>query len=804
MTYRFSLMVLFAALMGSGALVAQESPHKNLDFACSDCHVTQSFSDIRFDHDKTGFLLEGRHKTATCSGCHDISDFSTTSGTCATCHEDIHLGKAGNDCEKCHTEINWLKFDSEAIHAQSSFPMQGRHILLDCQSCHTTSPAVDFAITASTCESCHQQNFLETSQPDHLAFGFSTDCQECHEMNRWKPAFMPDHDALFFPIFSGEHKGEWDDCTACHSDLNNRKEFTCLSCHEHNQQEMDEEHQGITGYVYNSRDCLTCHPDGNSGDFTAHDTQFFPIYSGEHKGTWDECAICHDQPDDRKAVTCLSCHEHNQQEMDKEHQGISGYAWNTQDCLFCHPSGEKGDFREHDAQFFPIFSGTHNDQWQDCAECHTVPENKKLFSCIDCHTHRQDKTDAEHAGVSGYAFNSTNCLGCHPSGEKGEFRDHDAQFFPIFSGTHNSQWNTCSECHTVPENKKLFSCIDCHTHRQDITDTFHQGMPNYAFNSTDCLACHPTGERGQFTDHDALFFPVYSGTHDNQWQDCAECHTVPENKKLFSCVDCHTHRQDKTDSEHAGISGYVFNSTNCLECHPSGEKGEFKDHDAQFFPIFSGTHNNQWQECAECHTVPSNKKLFSCIDCHAHARDKTDAFHQGMPSYVFNSTDCLACHPTGERGQFTDHDPQFFPIYSGTHDNQWQDCAECHTVPGNRKEFSCIDCHTHAQTKTDNEHAGINGYVYNSANCLSCHPSGEKGEFREHDSLYFPIYSGKHNNKWDTCSICHNVPGNNKAFTCLDCHEHSKARMDDKHLGEVNGYRYESTACYNCHPDGKE
>ncbi|HEY7471110.1 MAG TPA: hypothetical protein VIE68_02060, partial [Gemmatimonadota bacterium] len=59
-----------------------------------------------------------------------------------------------------------------------------------------------------------------------------------------------------------------------------------------------------------------------------------------------------------------------------------------------------------------------------------------------------------------------------------------------------------------------------------------------------------------------------------------------------------------------------------------------------------------------------------------------------------------------------------------------------------------------------------------------------------------------HDNEWDTCQTCHVSPGNFSVFSCLNCHEHNQAEMDDKH-DEVGGYAYDSARCYDCHPDGR-
>ena len=73
----------------------------------------------------------------------------------------------------------------------------------------------------------------------------------------------------------------------------------------------------------------------------------------------------------------------------------------------------------------------------------------------------------------------------------------------------------------------------------------------------------------------------------------------------------------------------------------------------------------------------------------------------------------------------------------------------------------------------------------------------------DHDARFFPINSGRHQGTWSSCSTCHTVPGNFRAFECIVCHEHRRSEMDDEH-DDVRGYSYQSSACYSCHPRGNE
>ena len=344
MKIRSLLLCTIAAGLQS-ILVAQENPHGKLAIPCKDCHTTSSFKEVQFAHEQTGYALSLPHQKATCTDCHNIQNFRDAQKECITCHQDVHQAKMGTKCSECHQETapNWITFDIEEIHAKTAFPILGRHALLDCQSCHTTLPFGDIRLAVNSCETCHQQDFLDAGSPNHISAGFSTNCDECHQMNGWQPANLPDHDGLFFPIYSGEHSGTWNNCKTCHNVPDNRKIFTCVDCHEHDQPTMDPKHQGIPGYNFNSKDCLLCHPTGDKAEFREHDSQFFPIFSGKHQNEWTNCTECHNVPDNRKIFSCIDCHEHSRIKMDDKHLGeVTGYRFESIACLACHPNGNQG------------------------------------------------------------------------------------------------------------------------------------------------------------------------------------------------------------------------------------------------------------------------------------------------------------------------------------------------------------------------------------------------------------------------------------------------------------------------------
>src|SRR5690606_15999160 len=104
------------------------------------------------------------------------------------------------------------------------------------------------------CYACHADDY----QQAHA--GFPTTCLDCHEPNTWDGAQF-EHDQ-YFPIYSGKHEGEWSSCQTCHIQPGNFSVFSCITCHEHNREDMDDAHEDVGGYVYDSQACFSCHPDG--------------------------------------------------------------------------------------------------------------------------------------------------------------------------------------------------------------------------------------------------------------------------------------------------------------------------------------------------------------------------------------------------------------------------------------------------------------------------------------------------------------------------------------------------------------
>ncbi len=137
---------------------------------CENCHSTNSWEQIKFDHKRTTFVLLGKHAETDCRKCHttkDITDkieykFRSVKPQCETCHRDIHFGQfkvdQKTDCTRCHDFSNWkpVKFD----HEKSKFSLKGAHSKLSCDKCHkevvvNTNKFIKYKLEDFKCATCH-------------------------------------------------------------------------------------------------------------------------------------------------------------------------------------------------------------------------------------------------------------------------------------------------------------------------------------------------------------------------------------------------------------------------------------------------------------------------------------------------------------------------------------------------------------------------------------------------------------------------------------------------------------------------
>lgn len=243
---------------------------------CAACHTTASWTQVSFNHERTGFSLTGEHTRASCKTCHPVSFTQPRPRACAGCHQDVHAQELGARCEGCHDTRSWRPtFDADA-HRRTNFPLLGGHAALPCVECHLEAKERRFSRAAVDCGGCHAGDFTRTqgTAVDHAALGFSPQaCRQCHGAFRFRPAVFPGHDACFVTS-AGAHAGIT--CQGCHTSLAtaatpgtcSTRTAACTACHAHQcsvgggQTATDAQHANVAGYQCRDRKCYECHQHG--------------------------------------------------------------------------------------------------------------------------------------------------------------------------------------------------------------------------------------------------------------------------------------------------------------------------------------------------------------------------------------------------------------------------------------------------------------------------------------------------------------------------------------------------------------
>jgi hypothetical protein len=270
------LMLPVAAWAGENPAGAEtENPHGPSIGECGLCHQANAWTPARispkFNHARFGFPLQGAHAKTPCRTCHASLNFSESrpKSDCVACHQDVHVGELGDDCARCHTPRTFIDRTKMARgHQTTRFPLVGAHLAADCESCHKVAAQGhnSYVNTPTDCVACHLADYNATTNPNHPQQGFPQDCQQCHTPIVWSSGKFPNHDAFYFPIFSGTHKGRWTACTDCHIASPDYSQFSCIQCHAHSSQtDVTSHHGGVSGFQYNPTSCYGCHPTGRAG-----------------------------------------------------------------------------------------------------------------------------------------------------------------------------------------------------------------------------------------------------------------------------------------------------------------------------------------------------------------------------------------------------------------------------------------------------------------------------------------------------------------------------------------------------------
>ncbi len=445
---------------------------------CMSCHREDSWKPAAlFDHQKAAFSLKGAHRDVSCEQCHALESepepfrrFKPIAhDDCTDCHaDDTHFGQFKQDCVTCHVE-NHFKPASQFDHQQASFPLTGKHKLVECEGCHTLIRSNNRSVTYvryaniqhQVCSDCHRD-------PHQSRLGAR--CEDCHQTSGWQDQMKAfDHAKTRYPL-----KGKHIDvaCRLCHSEnkVNHTIAFMhCNDCH-------SDSHIGQFKHRPSQGECGECHQVEGflPAQFGVNDHAEcrFPL-KGAHLAT--PCVQCHTtqpilgvqtQKFRFEQQTCDACHvdPHDSQQ----------YPTLVQlGCEGCHQDTSwRNSIFDHKLTSFPL-EGEH--QKARCSDCHvfTDPESKVFTSvdsnCSSCHS------DPHRSQFAARAENQ--CASCHQSTQ------WDAL---VFDHQHDSRFNLEGAHIDV-------ACNQCHPSQQDSLGTFTRYTPI----DIRCETCHDSAGGNQ-------------------------------------------------------------------------------------------------------------------------------------------------------------------------------------------------------------------------------------------------------------------------------------------------------------------
>ena len=444
---------------------------------CEVCHVEHQGKNFelifwkngqdKFDHNLTGYALQGKHIGIKCRDCHqekniiqDIvekepqKNLSTTfqglGQECASCHIDEHQGQVSTKCSNCHTTDGW-KPPAKFNHATARYKLTGKHQTVACEKCHThiidnrSLNDKDYlkltGIQSTRCLDCHK---------DAHNNKFGQNCEGCHNTSGWSDVAKGqfDHSKTHFALIGAHAAVACEKCHAPGKSFKGLKYGKCQDCH-------SDYHRGQFASRLSKGACEECHTvDGyipTKFTIASHDSTKYPL-SGSHL-----------------AVPCNACHK---KEMMAANIETIKFKFDNIRCLTCHKDPHKGQLDKFVSKDGCEFC--HNvESWRKTSYDHSKTkfplEGKHLtIACRSCH----GKDDSEMKFVS----LSLECNGCHEDIHRGQF---------------------------VRENETAVNCARCHLPNSWKPDKFDHGRDTVfkldgAHMKVACTGCHkPTIENGK-------------------------------------------------------------------------------------------------------------------------------------------------------------------------------------------------------------------------------------------------------------------------------------------------------------------
>ncbi len=283
-------------------------------------------------------------------------------------------------------------------------------LLLGLASCRNHGGSGRQEVAANEdCVVCHQPEYEATSEPPHPGL-FSTECQDCHMQDAWRPAVPVQHDWF---VLQNRHLDPA--CTDCHTAgfAEGQTPNTCVGCHQ-----PDYDMASMPPHAGYPTDCATCHSDAGWRPSTFNHP--WPL-DGAH--LLIGCASCHagDPPQwEGIARDCVGCHRE-----DYDNSPYMGHQTFPTTCATCHTTTAWTPALEgaHPDDRFRISGGAH--EGYQCMDCHNPDLGSSAMGancdCVGCHEgeHTRANADRDHREVRDYPTGAAPpnfCLDCHPDG----------------------------------------------------------------------------------------------------------------------------------------------------------------------------------------------------------------------------------------------------------------------------------------------------------------------------------------------------------------------------------------------------
>ncbi|MEI7828370.1 MAG: hypothetical protein WCI31_01300 [Prolixibacteraceae bacterium] len=424
----------------------------------------------KFDHNETGYKLEGKHAKKECADCHKIANISDPqlknkhetflglSESCLPCHEDFHQKTLPVNCLNCHN-YDAFKPATKFDHAKTKYQLKGKHIDVACEKCHPKSSrnGKNFqqfsGLQFQNCVACHKD-------PHENKFG--QNCMQCHVEESFK---------------SVKSIGQFDHSKTGFELIGKHIQVACKTCHKTN----------LTAAIKHEK-CTDCHKDYHKNQFSK-------------AGKSPDCSECHDVTGFVQFSYSVEKHNLSKFKLEGAHLAIP--------CLDCHKKEKEWNFKNIGERCVDCHKDIHKDlidtkyyPVQKCENCHQVLAwNEIKFD----HKLTSFDLQGKHA--------ATSCRKCHfdekiNKGMSQKFKGFDGNCESCHTDVHRAQFSknneiVCLKCHGFnnwkPEKfnhnttrfkldggHKDVACAKCHKLLTEGNNTYI----NYKFKDILCATCH--------------------------------------------------------------------------------------------------------------------------------------------------------------------------------------------------------------------------------------------------------------------------------------------------------------------------